>query len=271
MKIIALFLSAVFIALFPSVLGPEADREQAPSAEVLIATPEIDGELDECYLLSYRYTLPKGENLNYAPNKAEAQQMMANTEGTVYYVYDEDYLYACAVIRDETIMSRGEAWRYQTTWPWNDDGAELYFGFSSDHMFAIHTDALGIRSVVDEKIWGNNHSSAKIYHDTPKEEYAVSRPEENVYIIEICVALDEGMKAGDEIGLFLEIDDRYSESGTGALFPANRDPMAKPYLVKLSREYANVSAYTEEEILAVQAFTEYAVNRFVGIIDAGKE
>ena len=38
--------------------------------------------------------------------------------------------------------------------------------------------------------------------------------------------------------------------GVLVIFPANRDPMAKPYLVKLSGEYANVSAYTEEEILA---------------------
>ncbi len=269
MKIIALFLSAIFITLFPTALAPEEDKTEA--AEILIATPEIDGLLDESYLLSYRYTLPKGENLNHAPNREEAMEIMANTEGTVYYLYDETYLYACAVIHDETIMSRGETWRNQTTWPWDDDGAELYYGFSADHMFAIHTDAMGIRSVVDEKIWGTDHSTAKIYHDTPKSDYAVSMPEDNVYIVEIRVALDEGMGAGDEIGLFLEIDDRYAENSVGALFPANRDPMAKPYLVKLSREQASVPAYTEEELLTVKAFTEYAVNRFVGIIDARKD
>ena len=207
MKLIALFLSVVFLTMFPTPSAPEGTPEE-PKKEIWIATPEIDGVLDDAYLSSYCYVLPKGENLNYAPKREEAMAKMANTEGCVYYLYDQSYLYACVVITDETIMSRGEEWRHQTTWPWNDDGAELYYGFSKDHMFAIHTDAMGIRSVVDEEIWGTNHSTAKKYHDTPKADYAVSRPDDTTYIVEIRVLLDEGMTAGDEIGLFLEIDDR---------------------------------------------------------------
>lgn len=271
MKLIVIFLSAVFLALFSPAPAPDPDEPEIPTREVLIATPEIDGELDESYLSSFRYALPKGENLNYAPNRAEAEQRMANTEGTAYYLYDNEYLYSCVVITDETIMSRGEEWRYETTWPWNDDGAELYFGFSADHMFAIHTDAMGIRSVVDEKIWGTNHSTAKKYHDTPKADYAVSRPDDVTYIIEIRVALDEGMGAGDELGLFLEIDDRYSETGTGALFPANRDPMNEAYIVTLSQKSADPSAYTEDELAQAKAFTEYAFSRFIGILNGAKE
>ncbi len=271
MRIISLFLCACFLVLFPSSpsvnLPNEPEKPQA-AEEILFGTPEIDGVLDEIYLESYCYVLPKGENLNYAPSREDAEIMMENTAGTVYYLYDDTYLYACAVICDETLMSRGEKWRFETTWPWNDDGAELYYAFSSDHMFAIHTDAFGIRSVVDEKIWGTNHSTAKKYHDTPKEDYATAIVSNNIYIIEIRVELDEGMGAGDTIGLFLEIDDRYSETGTGALFPANRDPMNNAYLVKLSVQEAIVSETedTTEQIKSVakdlHAFTQTMAKTF---------
>ncbi len=269
MKIISLFLTACFLILFPSPANPP-DNTDTPqtTSEILIGTPEIDGQVDAIYLESYRYVLPKGENLNYATSYDEAEVMMENTAGTVYYLYDDTYLYACAVICDETIMSRGEEWRYQTTWPWNDDGAELYYAFSSEHMFAIHTDAMGIRSVVDEKIWGTNHSTAKIYHDSPKNDYATSIPAQNIYIIEIRVALDEGMGAGDTVGLFLEIDDRYSENGTGALFPANRDPMNAAYLVKLSDQHASVPdtdtspTYSADAMRDIKKSTERAIKRF---------
>ena len=210
-KFIALFLSALFPILPPADPTPPLSEEVVSLPKICYGTPLIDGEVDFSYAESYCYELPRGKNLNHpAPNSSAfptAKAAMKNTEGCVYYLYDEEYLYACAVIHDETIMSMGEEWRMATTWPWNDDGAELYFAFSPDHMFAIHTDAAGIRSVVDEKIWGNNHSTAKQYHDTPADDFAVSQGE-NEYIVEIRIPLDEGMTAGSVVGLFLEIDDR---------------------------------------------------------------
>ena len=267
MKFIALFLSALFLTLSPvqtPVTPPSEDTAKLP--EIAYGTPVLDGYADDEYLESYAYILPKGENLNHpaqnSPAFGAAKAAMENTEGRVYYLYDEEYLYACAVIHDETIMSMGEEWRMATTWPWNDDGAELYFAFSTDHMFAIHTDAAGIRSVVDEKIWGNNHSTAKIYHDTPEEDFAVSQSK-NEYVIEIRVPLDEGMTEGSVVGLFLEIDDRYSlanNGDVGALFPKNRDVSDKAYAAVFAPK--PVDTTKDQELIA------YALNRFYGIMES---
>ena len=271
MKFISLFLSALFLLMFPAQppTNPSAPPVSSEAKTVDFGTPTLDGALDELYLESYCYELPKGENLNHpavgsaAYNTAKAA--MENTEGRVYYLYDEDYLYACAVIHDESIMSMGEEWRMNTTWPWNDDGAELYFAFSANHMFAIHTDASGIRSVVDEEIWGNNHSTSRKYHDSPKEDYAVSQGEDE-YTIEIRVALDEGMTEGSTVGLFLEIDDRYSMDSTGAvgaLFPKNRDVSDTAYAVTLGKKPTAADDNGHED---TQALIAYAMSRFSGIL-----
>ena len=253
MKWLAAFLATLF-ALIPSASPLFPPENQSPTAEILYATPRIDGVLDEEYTQSHFYAIRRGEHLNYGGAAAEA--MMAETYGTTYYLHDEDYLYICAVVHDETIVSLGENWRYSTTWPWNDDGAELYVSYGKTAEingktetvgFAVHIDAFGYRAVVDEVIWGDNHATKKQYHNAPFADYAVSRPEENVYIVEIRFALDEGMGVGSTVGGFLELDDRFSPEALsnsaektviGARFPMPRDPWRPEFQAVLSERRA---------------------------------
>ncbi len=226
-----------------------ATEEQAPTEivgdgeTVLYRTPVIDGALDLAYDGSYSYTLLPLELLNYVGTDREtAENAMKNTSGTAYYLYDDTYLYVCAVIQDETLLSRGAEWRYSTAWPWNDDGAEIYLWFSDADCMAIHTDAFGIRSVVDEHIYGDNHSTARRYHDLAPTEFATAlHATEDGYTVELRVPLPDGVGAGSEIGTLLEIDDRFAdgeghENAIGALFPMPRYPGRESFRVLLDAE-----------------------------------
>ncbi|MCQ2385304.1 MAG: hypothetical protein MJ078_01315 [Clostridia bacterium] len=242
-------MSKLFIILLALILAiqPETSAEKpVHGTEILYGSPVIDGEIDDLYAESYRYVLPEGENLNYPTNNPTARDAMANTSAVAYYLYDASYLYVCVEVHDETILTMGEDWRYETKWPWNDDGVEIYVSFGHNGSFAVHTDAYGYRSVVDEEIWGDNHSTAQTYHDTPFEDYATSFPDKNTYVVEIRFALGEGIKAGSQIGSFIEIDDRFSLEAAsngattviGALFPYPRDPAGKEFAVTLSEKKA---------------------------------
>lgn len=206
-------------------------------------TPVIDGHLDDIYLDSYCLVEEPMVNLNYALKGDDyVKKYMSNTSGKVYYLFDDKYVYACAVIHDETICTRGEEWRMNTVWPWNDDGAEIYFYFSDDDVFAIHSDAHNFRSVVDEHIHPNR-TSALTYHDTPREDWAATIDRENNnYIVEIRVPLPDYIKEGSVIGTLLEIDDRWTttdndpgESMVGAIFSLPQYPGDEKHFVKLGK------------------------------------
>lgn len=206
------------------------------------ATPVIDGKLDDAYLASFSIHEAPMKNLNYIPlGKDAAKQYMPNTAGTCYYLWDDDYLYFCAVIHDETICSRGKDWRMSTEWPWNDDGAEVYVWFSDEDCLAVHSDAHNIRSVIDTHIWGENHSSSKIYADTPDADWeATIDAEAKDYTVEMRIPLPDYVKEGSEVGTLLEIDDRWAvgdgtDQKVGALFPYPRFPGAKNFRVKLAK------------------------------------
>lgn len=228
----------------PSITTPGVTTAPAEpeGSTVRYGTPDIDGVLDAEYDVSFRYTELPLVNLNYTASPDLAEQYMANTYGTAYYLYDDDYLYVCAVIHDETICSRGEDWRKTEIWPWNDDGAEIYLWFSDEICMAIHADAAGIRAVVDEHIWGDNHNSSKKYHDLPEEDWcAVIDEHAQTYTIEMRIPLPEDVGAGSYIGTLLEIDDRWdvgagSEKLIGALFAMPRFPGAQNFQVMLSKE-----------------------------------
>ena len=177
--------------------------------EIRRGTPTVDGKLDEAYRDSFHVTMRAMEDMHYsAAGDEAAAKYMPNTHGTSYYLYDDEYLYVCSVVHDETICSRGREWRYATVWPWNDDGAEIYLWFSDEDCLAIHCDAHGIRGVIDEHIWGD-HVSAETYRDLPAEDWAATiDPAAQTYTIEFRYPLPSYVKEGSELGTILEIDDR---------------------------------------------------------------
>lgn len=211
--------------------------------EIQYATPVIDGHLDDVYKTSFCFTEAPLEHLFYYPAGREAaEKAMAHTEGKAWYLYDDRYLYVCAVVHDETICSRGEAWRMSTIWPWDDDGAEIYLWFSDADCMAIHSDAHGYRSVVDEHI-RDNHVSNLTYHDLGRDDWAASiDAEAQNYTIEFRVPLPDYVHEGSEIGTLLEIDDRWAvgdgtENMVGALYSEPRVVNLPMYRVRLGAKH----------------------------------
>ncbi len=209
-----------------------------PAGEkILYGTPTIDGVMDEEYLASYRYIELPLVNLNYSPlGFKRTQTIMANTHGFVSYLYDEDYLYVCITVYDETLCSRGEKWRTETKWPWSDDGAEIYLWFSAKDNMAIHSDAHNIRSVCDTHIEPERVSD-EIYTDTARKDWCAKINEDGKsYVIELRVELPEYVVSGSKIGTLLEINDRFDitvENQIGALFKKPRYAGADNFLVEL--------------------------------------
>ena len=198
-------------------------------------TPVIDGKLDDIYLTSHCVEEKPLEHCYYRPlGEQETIPYMKNTCAKTYYLHDDEYLYVCARVHDETLCSRGAEWRMNDKWPWNDDGAEIYLWFSDKDCMAIHSDAHNIRSVVDEHIWGM-HCSAGTYRDTPREDWAATVDEDNQnYTVELRIKLPDYVKTGSVIGSFAEIDDRFavgegSEKYVSALCPKNSNPGAEEH------------------------------------------
>ncbi len=224
-----------------SFSSSSAFEEEEAGITVHYGTPRVDGRLDAAYLDSFSYYEAPLQNLNYTKSdRATAERYMKHTSGRAYYLYDDDALYICAVVHDETIVSRGEAWRNAEKWPWNDDGAEIYLWFSDADCMAIHGDAYGIRAVMDTHIWGNNHSSSGVYRDLPRADFAATVDAiKKEYTVEMRIPFPSYVGAGSEIGTLLEIDDRWevgagSDAMVGALFAMPRFPGADNFKVKLS-------------------------------------
>ena len=176
------------------------------------SSPTLDGHLDGAYLSSYRLTEPPLEHIQYSPSPMEvAREKMKNTGGTVYALHDGEYLYLCAVIRDDTICTRGKEWRENERWPWNDDGAEFYVWFSDEDCFAIHADAHNYRAVMDTHVSGATHVSSFVFVEYPHENWVstIDR-EKNEYTVEMRVKLPPYVKSGSKVGILLEIDDRWA-------------------------------------------------------------
>jgi len=216
--------------------------ENTEKKKILYGTPKMDGKLDAQYLDSFCFEEKPMENVNYCPTGKEgAEKYMPRTAGKSYYLYDDRYLYVCTVVHDETICTQGKQWRMDTVWPWNDDGAEIYLWFSDEDCMAIHSDAHGYRSVVDEHIWGD-HRSAQKYRDLAAEDWGASiDAEQQNYTVEFRIPLPSYVKAGSEIGTLLEIDDRWAvgegtEDMVGAIYATPRVTNDPRYRVVLAEK-----------------------------------
>lgn len=122
-KLIALFLTCtLLLAVFmPAAAEPEA-------SEIIKGTPVVDGLLDDAYLesashvISNRYAWSWG---GYTENDPRP------STGTVYFLWDENYLYACGVVKDSTPTSQaGEK-------TWQNDSVEHFFFDVDENGFEL--------------------------------------------------------------------------------------------------------------------------------------
>ena len=114
--------------------------------QVLRYTPDMDGKVDAAYLNSaYFKTVSVDstpEAIAEAVKRADEHTIVLATyagqtgstagrfgaEATIYYLWDDNYIYVCVKVKDETKFPRSDAYLAQPN-PWINDAIEFYYFF----------------------------------------------------------------------------------------------------------------------------------------------
>lgn len=131
-KLITLFLTtALSIGLL--AVGASADGDK-----IKIGTPEIDGVLDEAY--TYSLVL---KDLGTAANAYESE-WPGDCTADVYFLYDDDMVYICAVVNDNDVLSKGEDYVLNTYNPIQNDVIEFRVSLNGElDTIKVAVDAYG--------------------------------------------------------------------------------------------------------------------------------
>ncbi len=177
----------------------------AASEEILVGTPIIDGIVDTMYLESYKIELTGDKNTFYTSKGSTADGAWGDS-ATAYYLYDEGHLYVCINVNDDAVFSRGKPWivRNIKALSWENDAVEarIYYPELGEavqaNQYIFQCDAMGI--------------AATNYLAMCTEEFKASTTvRQDGYTVEFALPLSFGKKAGDEIGLAVEIDDIHEQ------------------------------------------------------------
>lgn len=178
------------------------------SDTIKIGTPTVDGILDTTYQESYKIELNGREDTFYTSKGGVADGSIGDS-AVAYYLYDDSYLYACITVTDEDLFSRGEGWIKKNIkeLSWENDAVEIrvYYPELGDavqeNQYIFQCDAMGIATTNYKGMCEGEHICATTINA-------------DGYTVEFAVPLSFGKKAGDEIGLSVEVDD-LQEAVTG--------------------------------------------------------
>ena len=188
-KIIATLLVGMIVLLMA------APVQAAASTNVLKGTPTVDGLLDDMYLESAFQSVEDTYIWSWGYFMQGAEMP---SEGTVYFLWDEDYLYVCGVVTDDTRASQeGEkTWQNDSIEHWlKDGGLNFKIHHAGDDNIFLGTDADGQASFDVEKI-----VHASTYTDTG-------------YIIEAAFPMTD-LAAGKTFGYRAQLNDIFDDSYT---------------------------------------------------------
>lgn len=254
--VLALVLSLSAVAADIILISP------APVHDIRIATPVIDGIADAEYFKSYNLTVT-GENDIFHVGKENADELTLNDSAIAYFLHDNNSLYVCVVVSDEKVYSRGEEWikKNLAELSWENDAVEVRVYYEELgapiqlNQYIFQVDALGIATTN--------------YKGMCEEPYSVSTSlTDTGYICEFALPLSFDKKAGDSIGLAIEIDDLNEEetapdSTVGKhLFSAYGSQHPYRNMVVLSDKTANVgkATFADTEKHWAKAYIQYVTD-----------
>lgn len=176
-----------------------------PSDDVLMGTPSVDGVLDKMYEYSYRLTV-SGEEDTFHTSRGGTKSGSHGDSATAYYLYDDNCLYVCIVVKDDAVYSRGEAWAIDNiaALSWENDAVEarIYYEELGEaiqkNQYIFQCDAYGYATT-------NYLSMCEEPHTV---ETSIT---EDGFVVEFAIPLSFGKKAGDKVGLAIEIDDLHEK------------------------------------------------------------
>ena len=196
--------------LSPDEGTPPAEEEDppapiVPSDEILTGTPTVDGVLDKMYEYSYRLTVT-GDEHTFHTSKGGTKSGSYGDSATAYYLYDNDCLYVCIVVKDDAVYSRGEEWAIANIrdLSWENDAVEarIYYEELGEakqaNQYIFQCDAYGYATTNYLSMCEEPHTVETAFT-------------EDGYVVEFAIPLSFGKTAGDQIGLTIEIDDLHEE------------------------------------------------------------
>lgn len=180
--------------------------------EIMIGTPTVDGILDHLYQESYTLEVNGAENTFHTSKGGKPDGSKGNS-AIAYYLYDDNYLYVCIDVKDNAVYSRGKAWIVKNiaALAWENDAVEarVYYPELGDpvqaNQYIFQCDAKGIATTNYLGMCEKPHVAATTLNSKG-------------YTVEFAIPLSFDKKAGDEIGLTVEIDDLH-EAISGADTP----------------------------------------------------
>lgn len=107
--------------------------------KVMMGIPVLDGAVDEIYKQSL--TLSTG----YPGVNGITSEEWSEDHGNIYFLYSENYLYICADIKDNSVVSAGELYVSGTN-PWKNDCCEFRLSLDGGvTTIKVGIDAYGLR------------------------------------------------------------------------------------------------------------------------------
>jgi hypothetical protein len=176
------------------------------STEILKGTPVIDGKIDEIY--SQSLAIPIGEGTGGVGFYSTAPTADTDVTGTVYLLWDDKFLYACADVKDGDVLSAGDEYINAEANPWINDATENWVDLLTGTPTKISTDAFA------KKVFGNNDTD----FDFANIQKAATQGNGG-YITEIAIPLPV-VKEGDELGYKIQVND-YAADATVVALAAN--------------------------------------------------
>ena len=139
-----LFAAILTLGIFSTAVSAENDM-------VMRGTPVVDGAVDEIYKESLTIVYDGNPEIN-AFKKSEWK----GDTMTAYALYDDDYLYMVAEVKDDDVVSADKTWVETEFNPFCNDVVEFRFNYHGGRgvQFKVGVDAHGYRAytIQDEAI-----------------------------------------------------------------------------------------------------------------------
>ncbi|MCL1858991.1 MAG: hypothetical protein FWF92_07120 [Oscillospiraceae bacterium] len=174
-------------------------------------TPVFDGDKDEAYDKSLKFNLYANQDLDageamYCDGGDDINAADANT----WILYDDEYLYVFAEIKDNDLVDIGmDAFKEETN-PWQSDACELWFSFDEDNetWIKFSTIAYGLGT------WGQEGFDFVMSGDEPAQNGydAIVKMNPDGYTAEYKIPIKKyGIKEGSQIYYALQINNLRSD------------------------------------------------------------
>ena len=224
-KLATLFLAGV-LALSLLAVSASADFDGA----IKKGTAKIDGVVDEAYKYSFSI-----KDYGTTENKY-GSEWPGNCIADLYFMYDDSYLYVCADVKDNDVLTKGEAYATGKN-PTGNDNVEfrLYMVDDASKYIKVAVDAYGYQC------YGLTNHYDIIDYSTIK--YATTYTDTS-YVVEAAVPCTKGqldMIEFGKLGIKVQLNDLDAD-GNSYYYAASHEGEGPkdPVYVVLSTEAAKV-------------------------------